>query len=135
MTSLDRTRSAFISLPFEPLAVEVERSLRAAFDPLGFAVSELYGGYELSEAEGEVIESVSIVVVTPEKLDAMLRFAPEVFENVKCVIVDEGHTAGDTSERGLRAEFVLNRLLRRLPRNTCRYVFALSRLAKRRRLC
>ncbi len=110
--------------PFRSLAVEVESSLRAAFDPLGFSVSELYGGFELSEAENAVIDSVNIVVVTPEKLDAMLRFAPQIFENVKCVVVDEGHTAGDTSERGLRAEFMLNRLLRRLPRDTCRYVFA-----------
>jgi hypothetical protein len=110
--------------PFRSLAVEVERSLRAAFAPLGFSVSELYGGFELSDAENAVIESVSIVVVTPEKLDAMLRFSPQIFESVKCVIVDEGHIAGDRSERGLRAEFVLNRLLRRLPRDSCRYVFA-----------
>lgn len=110
--------------PFRSLAVEVERTLRDAFGPLGIAVSELYGGYDFSESESEVIASVSILVVTPEKLDAMLRFAPELFESVKCVVVDEGHTAGETNERGLRAEFVINRLLRRLPRNVCRYVFA-----------
>ena len=119
----DMTKCVYL-VPFRSLAVEVERSLRAAFGPLGYGVSELYGGYEVSPAEIELARELSILVLTPEKLDSMLRFAPELFADVRCVVVDEGHMAGDTSERGLRAEFVLNRLLRKLPRDRCRYVFA-----------
>lgn len=111
-------------VPFRSLAVEVEHTLRSAFGPLGFTVSELYGGHTFGEVESRITEEVNIIIATPEKVDAMMRFAPTLFESIRCIIVDEGQTIGDKGERGLRAEFILHRLMRLLPRERCRYVFA-----------
>ena len=55
------------------------------------------------------------MVMTPEKLDLMLRAHAGLLEGVGLFIFDEGHTIGDGS-RGLKAEILLTRLKRRFSR-------------------
>ena len=50
-----------------------------------------------------------ITIATPEKAKAMLRAAPELFEAVKLVVIDEGHLLGG-SERNVRNEVFLEHL-------------------------
>lgn len=109
--------------PFRSLAVEVERTLRRGLGPLGYRVSEIYGGFDLSKSEERLVEETHVLVATPEKLDAIIRQAPDLIVGVTLFIIDEGHLAGDTSGRGIRTEVLLNRLLNKFPRETCRYVF------------
>lgn len=109
--------------PFRSLAVEVERTLRRGLGPLGYRVSEIYGGFDLSKSEERLVEETHVLVATPEKLDAIIRLAPDLIGGVTLFVIDEGHLAGDTSGRGIRTEVLLNRLLNKFPRETCRYLF------------
>jgi len=62
-----------------------------------------------------------IVVCTPEKLDFALRNDATVFDDVGLVVFDEGHMLGPT-DRGLRYEVLVQRLLRREDQATRRVV-------------
>lgn len=104
-------KCAYIA-PFRALAVEVEKTLQESFGPLGIRVSEIYGGFELSPLERLLIEKTKILVATPEKFDAFIRYVPELAGTIKLIIMDEGHIISPT-ERGLRYEFFVHRLVRR----------------------
>jgi hypothetical protein len=108
----DPTAKCIYIAPFRSLAVEIEQSLQEVFHPIGLHVSEIYGGFELSPIEKMFLERTRIVVATPEKIDAFMRFNPEFADWVKLIIIDEGHIIS-LSERGLRYEMFLQRLVRR----------------------
>jgi len=108
--------------PYRSLAVEVEHTLKESFHPLGVRVSELYGGFELSPIERLLMDRTRIVVATPEKIDAFLRYNPEFAEQVRLAIIDEGHIISLT-DRGLRFEMFLHRLVRRFGAKSVRIFF------------
>ncbi|MHA1877059.1 MAG: DEAD/DEAH box helicase [Promethearchaeota archaeon] len=108
--------------PFRSLAVEIEKTLRNSFASLEFKVSEIYGGFELTPVERRLIQDTQILVATPEKFDALIRYMPEIEEDIGLVIIDEGHIV-DPNERGLRFEFFLHRLLQRYKGRDCRFLF------------
>jgi len=114
-------KCAYIA-PFRSLAVEIEKTLRNSFASLELKVSEIYGGFELTPAECRLIQETQILVATPEKFDALFRYMPEIEEDIGLVIIDEGHII-DLSERGLRFEFFLHRLLKRYGNRDCRFLF------------
>ncbi len=118
----DDARCLYIA-PFRSLAVEVESTLSKGLRPLGIRVSEIYGGFDLTVADERLIRETQVMVATPEKIDAAVRLVPDLLDSVRLVIIDEGHIAGSRSERGIRAEFLINRLLWRLGRDNCRHVF------------
>ena len=95
--------------PFRSLAFEVERTLSASFLWLGFQVSHLYGGSRVSSVDTELVSESSITIATPEKARALFRAVPELFENVKLIILDEGHLIGP-SERYVRNELFVDHL-------------------------
>jgi superfamily II DNA/RNA helicase len=115
--------------PFRSLAVEVEQTLRQALLPLGLRVSELYGGFELTAADRLLIEKTHVLVATPEKLDAFVRFSPELARQIRLVILDEGHIISPPNfkvlrkARGLKYEVFLQRLVTRCSRSGARIVF------------
>lgn len=119
----DNNAKCLYIAPFRSLAVEIEASLSAGLKPLGIRVSEVYGGFDLTAHDERLIADTQVLVATPEKLDATLRLAPELLDDVKLVVIDEGHIAGDLSERGIRAEVLFTRLLRKLGRDSCRHLF------------
>lgn len=108
--------------PFRSLAVEIEKSLKRSVEPLGERVSEVYGGFELSPPEQLEVAESRILVATPEKFDALLRFVPEIGDDIGLVIIDEGHIV-DPNERGLRFEILIQRLLKRFQPQGCRFLF------------
>lgn len=108
--------------PFRSLAVEIEVSLRKSFRRLNVTVSELYGGFELSPIERFLVDQTRILVATPEKFDAYLRYNPELADSVKLIIVDEGHIINLT-ERGVRYEGFLHRIIRRFRPKNARFLF------------
>ncbi len=95
--------------PFRSLAIEIEQTLSKTFDPLGFPVSHLYGGFRLSRSDTRLAESSSITIATPEKTRAMLRASPELMSRIGLIIVDEGHLIG-ANERYVRNELFLDHL-------------------------
>jgi hypothetical protein len=102
-------------VPFRALATEVEAGLGATLGDLGIRVSSLFGGYETSELEDYLLSSSSVLVLTPEKLDLVLRSDPEFAERLALVVVDEGQLLGDKNARAIRLELLLTRLRRLAP--------------------
>jgi superfamily II DNA/RNA helicase len=118
----DPEKKCLYIAPYRALATEVEDSLSKSFDLLGIRVSELYGGFYLNPAEAQVLEKTRILVATPEKTDAFLRYNPDLAEQVGLVVIDEGHII-DRGPRGLRYEFFVHRLVRRFADRGVRVLF------------
>lgn len=115
-------RKCLYVAPYRALAVELEQSLRQSFAPIGIGVSQLYGSYDLNPAESLIVEASRVLIATPEKMDAFLRYNADIAQQVGLVIVDEGHIIDD-DERGLRFELFLHRLVRRYERKGTRILF------------
>ena len=105
--------------PFRSLAVEIERSFRRVFEPLGFNVSHLYGGSRVGGLDSDLLNEASIIIATPEKLRAILRCSTDSGLRVKLVIVDEGHLLG-LDERFVRNELFFDHLRALCRRNNAR---------------
>ncbi len=95
--------------PFKSLALEIEQTLGQIFDPLGFRVSHLYGGFRLSSVDRQLAKDSSITIATPEKTRAILRSSPELLSDVKLIIIDEGHLIG-ADERYVKNELFVDHL-------------------------
>lgn len=95
--------------PFRSLALEVEQALSTSLGCLGFSVSHLYGGARVSSIDTELAADSTITIATPEKARALLRAAPELFETIRLIVVDEGHLLGP-QERLIRNEVFLDHL-------------------------
>lgn len=105
----DPTARILYLAPFRSLAFEVEHTLASTFSWLGHGVSHLYGGSRVSSVDTELATEAAITIATPEKTKALLRAAPELFEHLKLVIVDEGHLIGP-STRLVRNEVFIDHL-------------------------
>ena len=95
--------------PFRSLAFELERTFSKTLMPLGYSVSHLYGGSRFSGVDREMFDEGHVTIATPEKAKAMLRAAPDLFDSVKLVVIDEGHLLGG-NERNVRIEMFLEHL-------------------------
>lgn len=102
-------------VPFRALATEVEAGLGATLGDLGIRVSSLFGGYETSDLEDFLLSTSNVLVITPEKLDLVLRSDPAFAERLKLIVVDEGQLLGDENARAIRLELLLTRLRRAAP--------------------
>ena len=105
--------------PYRALAFEVERSVGTMMNDLGYRVSSVIGSYETDEFEGFLLHSADLLIVTPEKMDLVLRLHPELFDHVKLMVLDEIHIVDDVS-RGIKFELLLSRLKSRFP--SCRFL-------------
>ncbi len=95
--------------PFRSLAFEIERTFSESLSVLGFQVSHIYGGARVSRIDVELIEESSVIIATPEKVRVLFRSVPSLLDNVKLVVVDEGHLIGP-SERYIRNELFIDHL-------------------------
>lgn len=107
--------------PLRALSAQTETSLQRTFGPLGKTISALYGSIGVSGFDEDAIRTRHIVVATPEKLDFALRNDSTLLDDVGLLIFDEGHMIGLT-EREVRYEVQIQRLLRRADANTRRIV-------------
>lgn len=97
--------------PFKSLAAQVEKSLGDYLTKVGYRVTSIFGSYESIDFEELLAAKCDVLVITPEKLDYLLRQDRDFFDAVKLVVVDEGHLL-DNDTRGLRLEILLERLKR-----------------------
>lgn len=114
-------RRAVYVAPFNALATEIESSLAGTLADLGFRVSSVVGQFDPDELESQLLQSSSLLVVTPEKLALMLRAQPDFFASVGLVVLDEGHII-DSADRGASYELLLTRLKRSMPEDS-RFIF------------
>ena len=112
------TKCVFVA-PYRALASEVERTLGSVLNDLGYRVSSVIGSYESDEFEEFLLRTADLLIVTPEKLDLVLRVRPEISEQFRLVVLDEVHMMDD-AQRGIKFELLLTRMRHRIP--TCRFL-------------
>ena len=100
--------------PFKSLVSEIEDTFLNIFNDLGFRVSVVVGDYEKDLFEKNIINNADILVVTPEKLDLLLRTHSEFLEKTSLFIMDESHIV-NSKNRGIKLEILLSRLRKKYP--------------------
>jgi len=134
-TSAGKTRIAEISIlktlsvhilskilylaPFRSLAFEIEQSLSKTFTPLGITVSQLYGGATANVTDFELISESQIIIATPEKAKALIRCGSGLEDELKLIVIDEGHLLG-ANERHIRNEMFFTHIKEYATRNNIR---------------
>jgi hypothetical protein len=107
--------------PFRKLALEVEDSLSKSFGLIDDRLaSAFYGGREVDVFDARDVEKCKILIVTPEKLDALLRQHPNLLSQIRLVIADEGHMVGENGNRSYVYRLLLERLIYKL--NSQRFI-------------
>lgn len=118
---LSASKRVLIVTPLRALSAQTERTFRQTFSPLGFSVSSLYGASGLSAGDEDALRSMDIIIATPENLDFALRNDSTLIDDIGLVVLDEGHLIGP-SEREIRYEILVQKLLRRSDADTRRIV-------------
>jgi helicase len=95
--------------PFKALVSEVEQTFANLLADLGLRVSSILGTYESDQFEMLLAEDADLVVLTPEKLDLLLRLRSGFLAKVRLIVLDEGHLVHDLN-RGAKFELLLTRL-------------------------
>lgn len=80
--------------PFRSLSFEVEESMDKVFSPLGFSTTFLYGGAQYSKIDKTLLEHSNIIIATPEKAKAIIRADESIADQIKLLVIDEGHLLG-----------------------------------------
>lgn len=105
-------RTVAYVVPTRALVNQITRRLRRDIEPLGFPVEAAIPVVELDPKEDELLrQDVSVLVVTPEKLDLLIRTEHPVVEQLSLVVADEAHNLG-ADARGARLELLLATLRR-----------------------
>jgi len=97
-------------VPSRALVFEVQSRLSAHLRRIGIIVSSIPGGIEADPDDVETLSNARVFVLTPEKLDGLLRRNPTLSNSVNIVVVDETHKIGEGT-RGWFLETVIAWLL------------------------
>lgn len=90
----DSSSKVLYVAPFRSLAFEIENSLEVILGSADINVSHLYGGSLYSKMDEEIIEDSNVIIATPEKAKAITRGNDELINQIKLIIIDEGHLLG-----------------------------------------
>lgn len=109
-------------VPSKALVYEVSTRLSDSLSKLGHRVTAITPALvDLDSEEEEAITRSSVLVLTPEKADLLVRISAESFQRTRIAIVDEAHHI-ESGTRGILLEMYLWRLKSLIPSNA-RFVF------------
>ena len=109
-------------VPSKALVYEVSARLSASLSRLDARVMAVTPALvSPDQDEQNAIKSSSVLVLTPEKADLLVRLGAESFQRTQTIIVDEAHHI-ESGTRGVLLEMYLWRL-KRLIRPSARFVF------------
>jgi superfamily II DNA/RNA helicase len=109
-------------VPTRALAYEVESSLSISLSRVNIGVSILYGGYDFSQLEEDILQDNQVFVLTPEKLDLLTRSNEKFKNKLALIIIDEAHDSAAASPRSLRQELTYSRVLAIAEKNHARVI-------------
>lgn len=113
----NRSRLAIIVAPFRALCQEIYNDFEKNFSgDLDINVSLVSDVLQEDFTFDEEIQK-SVLILTPEKLDFMLRHDSSLSESIGLIIYDEGHLFDDES-RGSKYELLLSHLKQQLAEDT-----------------
>ena len=93
--------------PYVALGHQVVEKMRRHV-PGDIRVFPLFGGYREPEPM-DPVNRAEVIIATPERFDALMRFRPDLLSSIRCVVFDEAHLIGN-DQRGVRLEGLLTRL-------------------------
>jgi helicase len=103
-------------VPTRALVNQITLRLRTAFRPLDFTVEAAVPVFELDPTEDMLLrQKMDVLVVTPEKLDLLIRSNHPAAGNLSLVVADEAHNIGNSDERSARFELLLGTIKRERP--------------------
>ena len=109
-------------VPSKALVYEVSTRLSESLSKLDFLVKAVTPALvDLDGDEAEAITTSSVLVLTPEKADLLVRISADSFQRTRVVVVDEAHHI-ESGTRGILLEMYLWRLKSLIPQNA-RFVF------------
>ena len=109
-------------VPTRALAYEIESSLSISLSRVNMGVSILYGGYDFSQLEEDILQDNQVFVLTPEKLDLLTRNSEEFKNKLSLIIIDEAHDSAAANPRSLRQELTYSRVLTIAEKNCARVI-------------
>ncbi len=107
--------------PFRSLSYEIEESMDNVFNPLGYITTFLYGGAQYSKIDKTLIEHSNIIIATPEKAKAIIRADEDIVNNIKLLVIDEGHLLG-AEQRYIQNEMFIEELKFHINKNDGRII-------------
>jgi hypothetical protein len=93
--------------PTKALGQQVLRSVKPGIEAIGKKASLVMNIAE--KLDSDAYSKADFVIITPEKLELMIRNDSEILSSIGLVVIDEFHNIGQ-DERGLKLEFLLWRL-------------------------
>ncbi|WP_195923723.1 DEAD/DEAH box helicase [Clostridium tepidum] len=93
---LDKTKACIYVTPSRALMSEVENNLFYRLRKIGYSVASVFDTDE-NEYESDLLDNSDVLVVTPEKLDLLMRREKDFIEKINLVIFDEFHKVSDNS--------------------------------------
>ena len=109
-------------VPSKALVYEVSSRLSESLTKLDYQVSAITPALvDINNDEEDTISSASVLVLTPEKADLLIRISADSFQRTRIVIVDEAHHI-ESRTRGILLEMYLWRLKSLIPQDA-RFVF------------
>jgi len=113
--------ASILLVPYRSLASELRSTLVKRLNDLGISAKCAYGGTVPTGDEIQDIDTLRVLVATPEALSGTLSAEPQFFRRISLVICDEGHLL-DSDHRGVGLELLLARMQAR-PNGAPRLVF------------
>lgn len=134
-----RSKLAVVVAPFRALAHEIGTSLRAAFRGEAIRINELSDAMQLDFEDllQELLGAVAaprplVLILTPEKLQYVLRQVPTLASEIGLLVYDECHQF-DSGGRGVTYELLLTEIARSTA-ETCQTVLISAVMSNARRV-
>ena len=110
----NRSAVAVIVAPFRALCQEIFNDLAMSFEEDDDVAVDIVSDVLQEDLEDMATNKHQIMILTPEKLDYLLRHNKEISDKIGLVLYDEGHLFDDET-RGVKYELLLASLKRQLP--------------------
>lgn len=91
----DATSKVLYIAPYRSLSFEMEETFNATFKPMEYYVTHLYGSAQFTAIDRQEMEQARVVIATPEKAKAILRANDTMVQDIRLVVMDEGHLLGE----------------------------------------
>lgn len=99
-------RTCIYVVPSLALVNQVEAKLQSRLLPLGLRVTAVVGGYDAAQLDDALLDKTRVAVLTPEKLDMLVRQDHLFVQRCGLFIFDELHKVSDLG-RGLTLELTI----------------------------
>ena len=113
INTLTKEDICFYIVPTIALIRQIENDLKENLESIDFKIFSFTGQYEyIPIFEEQILKIFNIFIITPEKLDLLLRKQSDIIKKSKLYIFDECHNI-EGNERGLRLEFLISKIIKR----------------------